>query len=203
MKVKNHYLFLDENNQVPFEESPNQSGSIQQLYLIMHYTAGTTLDGAVAWFKKREAAASAHIVIGTDGSVIQMVRFNKKAWHAGKSHWGELEWMNNYSIGIELVNAGKLAKRADGAWINWANNVIPDNEVLELKHKHEDQLAGWQIFPEKQINAAVEVAQALHNKYSFKDILGHDDVSPGRKVDPGPAFPMISFRSRVLGRKDG
>jgi N-acetylmuramoyl-L-alanine amidase len=203
MKVKDQYLFLDDDNQVPFDESPNQSGSIQQMYLIIHYTAGTTLDGAVSWFKKPESKASAHIVIGTDGSIVQMVRFNKKAWHAGRSHWGELESMNKYSIGIELVNAGKLVKRADGKWINWANNVIADSEVVELKHKHDDQVAGWHIFPEIQINTVGEVAQALHNKYSFDDILGHDDVSPGRKVDPGPAFPMISVRSRVLGRKDG
>ncbi|MHB8067598.1 MAG: N-acetylmuramoyl-L-alanine amidase [Desulfobaccales bacterium] len=201
MKVKDHYLFSDDDQQVSFDESPNQSGLIKPMYLIMHYTADVSFHNVVSWFENPEAKASAHLVIGTDGSLVQMVRFNKKAWHAGISQWGELESMNSYSIGIELVNAGKLNKRADGKWINWANSVIPDEQVVVLKHKDEDQVAGWQIYSQKQIDTAVEVALALHGKYSFEDILGHDDVAPGRKVDPGPAFPMISFKSRVLGRE--
>ena len=55
-------------------------------------------------------------------------------------------------------------------------------------------------YPQAQIDAAVRVASALHTAYHFTDILGHEDVSPGRKVDPGPLFPMNSFRSIVLGR---
>jgi N-acetylmuramoyl-L-alanine amidase len=201
MKVKDHYLFFDDDQQVPFNESPNQSGVVKPMYLIMHYTADTSFDGTVSWFRSPKSKASAHLVIGTDGSLVQMVRFSKKGWHAGESEWGELESLNAYSIGIELVNAGKLTKRADGKWINWANNIIPDDQVVILKHKNEDQVAGWQIYSQKQIDTAIEVALALHDKYSFEDILGHDDIAPERKVDPGPAFPMISFKSRVLGRE--
>jgi N-acetylmuramoyl-L-alanine amidase len=190
MKVKDQYLFFDDDQQVSFTESPNQSGVVRPMYLIMHYTADTSSDNVISWFKNPQAKASAHLVIGLDGDIRQMVRFNKKAWHAGVSQWGELESMNNYAIGIELVNAGKLKQRADGKWINWANEIIP-----------EDQVAGWQIYPQKQIDTAIAVAQALNDKYSFEDILGHDDVAPDRKVDPGPAFPMISFKSKVLGRE--
>lgn len=201
MRVKNHYLFFDDGSQVTYDETPNLSGTIQQMYLIVHYTAGTSLDGTVSWFKNKNAWASSHLVIGSDGSIIQMARFNREAWHAGKSRWGELEGMNKYCIGIEIVNAGKLNRRADGKWISWANQVIPDNEVVELLHKHENHSSGWHIFPEKQIDVAIQAAQALNEKYSFVDILGHDDISPSRKVDPGPAFPMIGFRSKVLGRE--
>jgi N-acetylmuramoyl-L-alanine amidase len=201
MNVKDNYLFFDDGRQVSFDESPNQSGLVKPLYLIMHYTADPDFDNVVGWFNNPKAEASAHLVIDYDGSIIQMVRFHKRAWHAGKSSWGELQSMNQYSLGIELVNAGKLRKLENGKWITWNNIVIPNEEVVVAKHKHEDDEAGWQIYPEKQINTAIEVARALHEKYSFEDILGHDDVAKCRKKDPGPAFPMISFKSRVMGRQ--
>ena len=204
MKVKDHYLFSNDDLQITFKESPNQyqEGFVQPFYLIMHYTADPSFENVVSCFKDPSAQAAAHLVIDFDGSIVQMVRFDKIAWHAGtSSHWEDLKNMNYFSIGIELVNAGKLKQRADCKWINWANIIIPDDEVVILKHKYEDREAGWQIYPEKQINTAIDVARALHENYSFKDILGHEDVRPGEKVDPGPAFPMESFKSKVLGRQ--
>jgi N-acetylmuramoyl-L-alanine amidase len=204
MKVKDHYLFSDDDHQITFKESPNQyqEGFLQPFYLIMHYTADPRFDIIISTFKDPGEEKSAHIVIDVDGSLVQMVRFNKIAWHAGKtSSWGELKNMNYYSIGIELVNGGKLRRLANGKWsIEWFNFSIPDGEVVLLKHKHEDKEAGWHIYSEKQLSTAIDVARALHETYSFRDILGHDDVRPGQKVDPGPAFPMKSFTSKVLGR---
>lgn len=200
MKIEKHLLVAEDGDNLAFDKSPNQSASMSPIYLIMHYTAGTTLDGAVEWFKKEEAKASAHIVIGRDGKIVQMVPFDKRAWHAGESAWGNLVGMNKYSIGIELVNAGKLRRRADGNWVNWANNVIPESEVTEATHKSESSSAGWHEYTEVQINAAIKVATLLNATYKFTDVLGHEDVSPGRKVDPGPLFPINSFRSIVLGR---
>jgi N-acetylmuramoyl-L-alanine amidase len=129
-----------------------------------------------------------------------MVKFNKKAWHAGPSSWGELKYLNRYSIGIELVNAGKL-KKVGGKWKSWNGVVIPDEQVIEAVHKNESRSSGWQVYPTAQIKAAIEVAKALHGHYKFEAILGHDDIAPTRKVDPGPAFPMQSFVSKVMGRK--
>lgn len=200
MRINNHLLVGDPGEVILFKRTPNQSASVSPIYLIMHYTAGMTLDGAVSWFLKPEAQASAHLVIGRDGELVQMVAFNKRAWHAGRSSWGNLAGMNQYSIGIELVNAGKLRKRSDGKWVNWANNEIPNDEVTIATHKDESSTAGWHEYTETQINTAIKVASLLNTKYRFTDVLGHDDVSPGRKVDPGPLFPMNSFRSIVLGR---
>jgi N-acetylmuramoyl-L-alanine amidase len=200
MKVINHLLFDDQGIQTDFQKSPNQSVGISQLYLIIHYTAGLTLDSAVSWFLNPAAQASAHLVIGRDGLIVQMVAFNRRAWHAGTSKWGELEGLNKYSIGIELVNAGKLRKRADGKWIDWSSNLIPDDEVTLATHKHEHTEAGWHEYTKEQIGAVLNAAGALHSAYKFADIRGHDDISPDRKVDPGPLFPMSSFRSKVLGR---
>jgi N-acetylmuramoyl-L-alanine amidase len=200
MKIKRHLLFYDQGSQVAFRESPNQSGGISRLFLVIHYTACTTLESAVTWFENPAAQASAHLVVGRDGEIVQMVNFNRRAWHAGKSKWGELEGLNQYSIGIELVNAGKLRKRADGKWIDWAGNMIPDDEVTLATHKHENGETGWHEYTDVQINTLLEVAIALNSAYRFADVLGHDDISPARKVDPGPLFPINSFRSKVLGR---
>ncbi len=200
MKISNHLLVADEGESVQFKKSPNQSSLISPIYLVMHFTAGLTLDGAVSWFLNPEAQASAHLVISRDGQIVQMVAFNRKAWHAGQSTWGNLNSMNQYSIGIELVNAGKLRKRSDGRWVNWANNTIPDDEVTVATHKTEVAPTGWHEYTEAQINSAIKVSSLLNRAYHFTDVLGHEDISPGRKVDPGPLFPLNSFRSIVLGR---
>lgn len=198
--VQNHRLFRD-GNPVNFVQTANMGGNVTPRFLIMHYTAGTTAAGAINWFQNPEASASAHLVIDRDGSVTQMVPFNRVAWHAGRSTWVGLTGLNAFSIGIELVNAGKLAQNGAGQWVNWANNVIPAADVVVLTHKNETSPAGWQLFTQVQIDVAVEIGVALRGRYGFEDVVGHDDVSPTRKVDPGPAFPMISFESRVMGRR--
>jgi len=201
MKVDRNMLVSESGNPIQFEKSPNYSAIVTPLYLVMHYTAGPDLDGAVSWFARRESNASAHIVIGRDGRIVQMVAFDKRAWHSGKSQWGELEGLNEYSIGIELANNGKLTKRDDGNWISWAKLVVPADEVTIATHKHENSATGWHEYPAQQISVALEVAICLNSTYRFRDVLGHEDVSPGRKCDPGPLFPMSNFRSRVLGRE--
>ena len=204
MYVKNNLLFNNDESQVTYDHTDNSWAGNNPLYLIIHYTAGVSLSGAVNHFKTRYASgnASAHIVIDRDGTVVQMVKFNRKAWHAGKSQWGEINGLNHYSIGIELVNAGKLDKTDSGNWINWSGKKINANEVIIRPHKNDQHQVeyGWQIYANKQMEALVEVSNALNDKYKFIDVLGHDDISPGRKIDPGPAFNMISFRSLVLGR---
>jgi N-acetylmuramoyl-L-alanine amidase len=202
MDVNNHRLLKDDGNAVTFDSSPHQGGNVNPIYLIMHYTAGVSASSAISWFNNPIAKASAHLVIDRDGTITQMVPFNRIAWHAGKSEWGHLKGMNKYSIGIELACAGKLRKRENGTWVSWSGAVIPTSEVTVAKHKDEDGTAGWHEYTEAQIEAAIKAGLALHREYDFDDVLGHDDVSPGRKVDPGPLFPMISFRSKVLGRQD-
>lgn len=166
----------------------------------MHYTAGAKADGAISWFRNPEANASAHLVIDRDGAITQMVDFNRVAWHAGKSAYSGLEGINGYSIGIEIANAGKLSKGGDGKWRNWADNAVADSEVVVATHKNEAHEAGWHRFTSQQIQASIEVGIALRDKYKLIEVLGHDDIAPKRKVDPGPAFPMLSVASKIMGR---
>ena len=153
MEVKNNLLF-NNGAQVEFIESPNTNGKghpITPSYLIIHYTADSNIDGTISWFKNPTAEASAHLVIGRDGRIVQMVPFNQRAWHAGKSQWGNISGLNSYSIGIELVNAGKLVKK-QGGFVNWAGHVIPNDEVIEAAHKNEGTPAFWQEYTQPQIS---------------------------------------------------
>jgi N-acetylmuramoyl-L-alanine amidase len=201
MIVKDHRLCRDDGTPVPFVASPNVGGKVQPLYLIMHFTAGRAAKESVQWLTQKQAKASAHLVIGRDGGVTQLVPFDRVAWHAGKSRWLNLTGLNAYSIGIELDNAG-LLKRQGGAWTAWFGDTYDPRDVVEAAHQHETTVRGWHAYTAPQLDAAVEVGLALMKEYAFRDVLGHDDVAPQRKVDPGPAFPMASFRARLLGRAD-
>lgn len=201
MKVQRHRLIGDEGQPVRFETSPNKGGTFAPDYLVMHYTAGSSAEGSLSHMLNPSAKASAHLLIGRDGGIVQLVPFNRVAWHAGRSRWNGLEGMNQHSIGIELDNAGKL-ERQGGEWRAWFGRSYPDAEVMVAAHKNEAVERGWQLYTEAQLTAAVEAARALVGHYGLRDVLGHDDIAPGRKQDPGPAFPMENFRASILGRRD-
>ena len=89
--------------------------------IVLHYTATGSLAAAVNWFKNPAAKASAHYVIDRDGTIVRMVPEAKKAYHAGKSEWQGRKDVNRISIGIEIVNWGKLVQR-DGQFFSWPND---------------------------------------------------------------------------------
>jgi N-acetylmuramoyl-L-alanine amidase len=200
MKIVNHRLFKDDDTPYRFVESPNAGGELQHEYLVMHYTAGPTAEAAVSWLSNPVASASAHLVIGRDGSVTQLVPFDTVAWHAGTSIWEGRVGLNRYSIGIELDNAGRLTRHGT-RWLAWFGTEYGDGEVIEAVHTNETQAAGWHLYTPEQLEVTFEVSALLVAEYGLLDVVGHDDIAPGRKTDPGPAFPMMSFRSRLLGRQ--
>ncbi|TCJ17966.1 N-acetylmuramoyl-L-alanine amidase [Parasulfuritortus cantonensis] len=205
MKIVNHRLVGDDGNPVAYVASPNRGVEMTPEYLIMHYTSGSTAEGAIAWLCNPAAKASAHLVIGRDGVATQLVPFNRVAWHAGQSQWAGRSGLNGFSIGIELDNAGHL-ERAGGRWVSAASKrVYADDDVLVANHKQDQPgtpPSGWHEYSEAQMAVAFEVGLALVAKYGLRDVLGHEDIAPRRKSDPGPAFPMASFRARLMGRAD-
>ncbi len=201
MKINRHRLFLEDGLQAPYVRSPNIGGLVQPEYLVIHYTAGGTAEGAVSWLTNRVSQASAHLVIDRNGEITQLVPFDRIAWHAGASAWEGRYGLNRYSLGIELVNAGRLVRQSDH-WRAWYGTLYDSDEVVEAVHKNDRRLYGWQVFPQIQVEAALAVSQILVSHYGIKDIVGHDDISPRRKWDPGPVFPMESFRSRIVGRAE-
>lgn len=200
MYIRRHRLWQDSGESYPYQPSPNRGGKVKPQFLVMHYTAGGNAAGAIAHLTREASKASAHVVIGRDGAITQLVPFDTVAWHAGKSAWQGLTGLNRYSLGIELVNAGRLS-RQEGRWLTWYGAEIPEEEVLVAVHQHETVPAGWQRYTASQLEAAWRLADLLVRQYGLQDILGHDDIAPGRKQDPGPAFPLQEFRHRLWGAR--
>jgi N-acetylmuramoyl-L-alanine amidase len=201
MEIKNHLLYHDNGTQIDFRPTPNRGGKYTPEYLVMHYTADTNPQTTISWFTSSIAKASAHLLIARDGGITQFAPFNIVTWHAGKSQWKGLNGLNQHAIGIELTNAGRLMKTGN-AWICPADHKkIPNTEVIMATHKNETAEAAWQTYSQAQLKIAVEIAALLVTTYNLKDVIGHDDIAPIRKSDPGPAFPMKSFRSKAMGRE--
>jgi N-acetylmuramoyl-L-alanine amidase len=202
MKIANNRLVSENTSEVIINDNtPNKGGVITPKFIIIHFTAGRGAESSVSWFKDPKAKASAHLVIGRDGKIYQLVDFNKKAWHAGTSQWADQTGFNNLSIGIELDNPGRLTKVGD-KYFSWFKKEYSGDNVVAAPHKHEDTVSYWYEYTEQQIAACLDACKAIMEKYNIQDILGHDDIAPYRKNDPGPLFPMESFRARLLGRED-
>lgn len=198
MKITNNLLYGDDGKQFPYVRTPNRGKTYVPKYLIMHYTEATTAASTIDWFQQSSSRVSSHLLIDTDGAITQFLPFNVIAWHAGDSTWDGKVSLNRYAIGIELVNGGRLGRVGDH-WVCVTDNVtIPADEVLIAQHKNETFRSAWQTYPETQVNAAESVGKLLAEYYNLSDVLGHDDVAPGRKADPGPAFPMANFRASLF-----
>lgn len=127
--------------------------------IVLHYTGMTDAASALARLTDAGAKVSAHYFVDEDGWVTRLVADDQRAWHAGKSHWRGIEDVNSASIGVELVNPG-----------------------------HE---FGYRPFAEAQIDALVPLMAALVDRHAITrgNIVGHSDIAPARKQDPGELFP--------------
>lgn len=172
-----------------FFPTKNHGGKITPRYLVLHFTANSTVSGTVKWFQKQGSEASAHIIIGRDGEVVQMVPFHLRAWHCGTSKWRGLGDLNSHSIGIEMVNWGKLKYRK-GKLISWAQEIVPDDDAVEAMGEW------WQRYTPEQIEVCANLSREIVRAYELEDVLGHNEIAlpAGRKVDPGPAFPLQQVR---------
>ena len=170
--------------------------------IVIHYTAGPTADSAIHTFRDSGTKASAHVIIDTDGSIIQVIPFNKIAWHAGVSRWKQRNNLNQFSIGIEIVNAGNLEPDPNG-FKSWFGRIYPESEVVQMTHPQQSKPTFWHKYTDAQIKAVFELCSVLAGRYNITEIVGHYDISPGRKLDPGPAFPMQELRDKILKPQKG
>lgn len=186
--------------------TPADSGPFQAAprLIVIHYTAsgGTGLADAKFFERQAKSGASAHVVLGRDGIVYQCESFKNIAHHAGRSIWRGVPSCNAYSIGIEVDNWGILSRRADHTYRSWTGEVVPPENVVLLPHKARTTVDAWEIYPEPQLVVLDDLVRALIETYpTLKEVVGHEDVAPGRKIDPGPAFPMSRYWN-ILNRRD-
>jgi len=206
ISIENHKLIDPEAKiKISFEETPNVSGPFPGGLpdtIVIHYTAGSSLTSSASWLRNPQANASAHLVVGKNGQVVQLAPFNIKTWHAGRSSWKGRSGLNQYSIGIEIDNAGVLKQSPDGYYTNFSKKVDSENVVI-AKHKLDSEIKGWEAYTEEQIYVVEQICLALKAAYPIAEIVGHEDIAPSRKRDPGPAFPMLALQSKVMiGRNE-
>ena len=203
MIISKHKLTNEFAAQEPVKKTSGRFAKGLPDTIVIHYTAGGSLDSAVNTFKDPDVQASAHVVVDKDGSLTQMVPFDHIAWHAGRSAFQDRTSLNRFSIGIEIVNAGRLEK-SGSVWSSWFGRNYPEEEVIQAVHRNEDRPTYWERFTPEQVEAVFNLCQALKKRYGIVHILGHEEISPGRKIDPGPAFPLDKIRDKLLyaQRKD-
>jgi N-acetylmuramoyl-L-alanine amidase len=126
--------------------------------LVLHYTGMKTAAAAIERLCDPAAKVSSHYVVEEDGNVVQLVEEQKRAWHAGISYWRGRRGLNDVSVGIEIVNPGH----------EW----------------------GYRAFPLKQMAAVRDLCQAIIFRHgiSATNVVGHSDIAPNRKQDPGELF---------------
>jgi len=136
--------------------------------IVLHYTGMPDAEGALDRLTSPEAKVSAHYCVDEDGAIYQLVDESMRAWHAGKSRWRGVTDVNSASVGIEIVNPG-----------------------------HE---FGYRPFPDEQIAALIPLIASIKERHAISrgNIVGHSDVAPARKEDPGELFPWEALARRRL-----
>jgi len=175
----------------PVKREPIPGGAVMAIrrFLVIHFTAGATGMSSIAWWRKLSNGVCAHFVIERDGTIIQCRPCNRAAGHAGASKWRDpktgitYHGVNSCSIGIELANGG------DAFPIQFTD--LPPTVAA---HKRGGPVRKWETYSARQIAACEMLSKVLVERYNLDDLVGHEDVSPGRKSDPGPAFPMGELR---------
>nr|WP_070958428.1 N-acetylmuramoyl-L-alanine amidase [Hyphomonas sp. Mor2] len=142
--------------------------------LVLHYTGMETGQDALDRMRDKAASVSAHYMLWEDGRVVQLVGEDKRAWHAGISKWQGDEDLNSRSIGIEIVNGGHDWPLTDG---------------------------GLPPYPDAQVEALIELCGGILGRWEIpaQRIVGHSDIAPARKDDPGEHFPWDRLAHGGIG----
>ncbi len=150
--------------------SPNHDARTLPIsMLVLHYTGMKSGAEALARLRDPAAKVSSHYLIEEDGRIFQLVDENRRAWHAGLGSWRGVTDINSASIGIEIVNGG-----------------------------HD---FGLPEYPQEQMDALITLCQQIvsHHNIAAHNIVGHSDIAPGRKTDPGERFDWQRLAKAGLG----
>lgn len=157
--------FIHPHPSINFNDRPND---VNIGLIVLHYTDFLTVEESLNCLTDPTSHVSCHYLVHEDGTIYQLVADHKRAWHAGVSEWMGQTNINNNSIGIELQNGGMTYKKTFG---------------------------NWPPYPEVQMIALAALILDVQKRYKIPNthIVGHSDIAPTRKIDPGEHFdwPML------------
>lgn len=201
LAIRNGKAYQDDQ---PVEWAPtnNKGGRIEPRIIVVHGTASRIEKGsAVSWLQNPKSRVSAHFVIERDGTIVQMVDCNLKSWHCDPSEWNGIKNCNNFSIGIELVEPGRLRKVNSTTLTAWYKSSWPIDEAEEIDSPQHNKPGFWWRFEPAQIEACRALVTALAAAYTtIEDVVAHYEIAPGRKEDPSPTFPMADLKAILADR---
>ncbi|MCD2323921.1 N-acetylmuramoyl-L-alanine amidase [Sphingomonas sp. IC-56] len=148
-------------NGLSFIDAPSPNFDARALpitMIVLHYTGMESGEAAIARLRDPEAKVSAHYLVEEDGTILRMVAEEQRAWHAGRSHWRGIKDVNSASVGIEIVNPG---------------------------HQF-----GYRPFTQAQMSSLIPLVADIKERHSITrgNVVGHSDIAPARKQDPGELF---------------
>lgn len=177
--------------------------------LVAHYAVTHNIDMTYAAQVARGYYATLSIDGYKDGErsvmkVIHQTQLNEYASHAGDSVWRGRGSVSMWSIGIEIANPGPLKRDANGILRTVYDKVWPESEAVELPVPpgYPKAWTHWAKYSDEEISLFVTIALVLKEHGLISEIVGHSEIAPGRKFDPGPAFPIDYVRALVFPEAD-
>lgn len=207
MRIENHRLVSATPDFRP-EYSPDEQGGPlpkEGLIAVIHYSVTETAEATKRVLDYRDFV-SCHLTIDKTGRIIQMVPFDRVAFHCGGSEYMGRRDCNKFSLGIEVSNPGPLLKMPDGSYQTtykkpWTGNVV------EAWHPNDESQRGWRYWAEysqTELDLCAHIVTLWKLEYGLVDVVGHDEIAVpvGRKSDPGPAYPIDWLRKVVFPERD-
>ena len=201
MRIRNHKV-----EGLTFQQAQFIGGTITPAIVVLHDTASRLTKGNAADYlaSKNTGKVSVHFVIERDGTITQQVPTNKRANHAGASTFQGRAGCNEFALGIEIVNPGRLTRGIGGMAISWWGEEFGYGAYQLVETATSEHGAGtWMPYTTEQIDALTALLTCLFRDIrTLTDITTHWYVSPGRKIDTNPLFPLDMIRNRILGHDD-
>jgi len=214
LNIENHQLINtpDDGVELEFRYGVPSRYAFAPRIAVVHYGVTDSLDAL--WRAQNYRKFFAHVSI--DGwsahtesgplrgvsKVIQQLDFDQRGTHCGSSSYKGSPHCNAFAFGIEIANPGPLKQQTNGSLRTVYEKPWPISDAIEAEHKSGSaprDWSHWAQYSDEEIDLVIQLVGLWRMHYGITDVVGHDDISPGRKSDPGPAFPIEFVRKAVFG----
>lgn len=195
MKISNHVLVGASR-----KHKVKTYGTLVPSYITLHYTMGGTVSSSVTHLNKY--GYGYNVIIDRNGDVYQTAPFNRIVRHAGASNWRGWDNLNSFAVGISFANYGPCYLK-NGVYRNEYGSKMKASDVVPGDHYNgakKYQGIYWEKYTSPQLKSAIAITKAIIKAYQIRDVVRHDDVSIGRKIDTGPALDLKPFHALFSDR---